>query len=383
MSGQGAFERVLGRLHDAALDDAHWLAAAREITATVGVTGSGLFSGRGNGPDDAQIFFMRYCLRGERREDLMSTYWNRYYAEDEHLPRLAFLPQGEMMTCDDLFPGQAKKTSPVYNEVLGEGETQNGLFMRLEAREDSGIWCSMGDSLERGGWSSEQVETVRRLAPHLTQFVRVRQLLADAGALATSLAELLENSRYGVIHLDRQGRILEANDHAASLLERGVGLHDEGGFLRAKVLAHDAELRAMLARALPPFGVAPMGGVVRIRNPSGGSPLVLHINPVGDRHPHMRSRRVGAVVLIVDPASGLRIDLNLVATTLDLTSAESQVAVALAEGHSVAEIAERTGRSEGTIRWHVKRIFRKLGITRQAELVRRVLSLHGLPEGPP
>ena len=382
MSGQDAFERAVGLLHEAALDDALWPEAARQVGEAARVTGTGLLSGRGSTPDDAELFFMRFNLRGQRREDILHTYWRDYFPQDEHLPRVAFLPEGELMPLDDLFPERAKKTSPVYKEILSEAEMQDGLIMRLQARADSGIWCAMGDSLERGGWSSDQFATVQRLAPHLSQFVRVRQLLADAGALTTSLTELLDHNHYGVIHLDRQGRILQANDHAAGLLERGTALHDEGGYLRARVLAQDAKLRTLLADALPPFGAPATGGAMRVRNAGGGSPVVLHVNPVGDRHPHMRTRQVAALVLIVDPSSGLRIDLGLVAASLGLTPAESQVAVELAQGHSVTEIAERTGRSEGTIRWHVKRIFRKQGITRQAELVRRVLSLHGLPEPP-
>lgn len=382
MSGQGALERVVGLLHEAILDDARWPEAARQVNETARVTGNALLSGKGSSPDDAEVFFMHFNLRGQRRDDILHTYWKEYFPRDEYLPRVAFLPEGEMMTCDDLFPDRTRETSPVYNEILNEAEMQDGLIIRLQAQADSGIWCAMGDSLERGGWSSGQVETVRRLAPHLSQFVRVRQLLSDAGALTTSLTELLDHNHYGVLCLDRQGRILEANDHAADLLERGTALRDEGGFLRARVLAQDARLRTLLAQALPPFGSPATGGAMRIPNTGGGSPVVVHVNPVGDRHPHMRTRQVAALVLIVDPSSGLRIDLGLVAASLGLTPAESQVAVELAQGHSVVEIAVRTGRSEGTIRWHVKRIFRKLGITRQAELVRRVLSLHGLPDPP-
>ena len=49
------------------------------------------------------------------------------------------------------------------------------------------------------------------------------------------------------------------------------------------------------------------------------------------------------------------------------------------EGRSVRDVAEAMGRSYGTVRWHMKHIFAKLGISRQVELVRAVLSLVGLP----
>ena len=46
---------------------------------------------------------------------------------------------------------------------------------------------------------------------------------------------------------------------------------------------------------------------------------------------------------------------------------------------SVGEIAVATGRKESTIRTHVKHMFAKHGLSRQAELVRLVRSLAGSP----
>ena len=60
---------------------------------------------------------------------------------------------------------------------------------------------------------------------------------------------------------------------------------------------------------------------------------------------------------------------------------ESRVAVLLAQGMTVGEIAAVTSRKESTIRSHVKTTFAKLGLSRQADLVRLVLSLGGAPEG--
>ena len=57
------------------------------------------------------------------------------------------------------------------------------------------------------------------------------------------------------------------------------------------------------------------------------------------------AQRVAALVLIVEPGHPPRIDAGLVATVLGLTPAESQLAVELAQGKGVREIAVATGRS--------------------------------------
>ena len=50
-------------------------------------------------------------------------------------------------------------------------------------------------------------------------------------------------------------------------------------------------------------------------------------------------------------------------------------AVGLAEGKSVREMAEATGRTPGAITWHLKQIYRRQSISGQVDLLRLVLSL--------
>ena len=51
-----------------------------------------------------------------------------------------------------------------------------------------------------------------------------------------------------------------------------------------------------------------------------------------------------------------------------LTPTEARIALFIAEGGSVAAFAERAGISPGTVRTHLKAIFEKTGVSRQASL---------------
>ena len=207
----------------------------------------------------------------------------------------------------------------------------------------------------------------------------VRQALAGAGALGVSLTELLDTTGSGIIQLDRRGRIVEVNDRARELLRTGDGLFDEDGFLFARTPEDNTHLQGLLKRALPLFKAQGVGGSTMVRRESA-LPLLLHVNPVDRLETDFRVWPVAALVLIVDPASRTRIDPAMAGATLGLTVTESRVAVLLAEGMSVREIAAAMGRKESTIRSHVKRMFAKHGLSRQVELVRLVLSLDNAPE---
>ncbi len=57
----------------------------------------------------------------------------------------------------------------------------------------------------------------------------------------------------------------------------------------------------------------------------------------------------------------------------DLSRREALVSLCCAEGLSNAEIGERLGISEKTVKYHLRSIFFKLGVKRRAELVGRLL----------
>ena len=221
---------------------------------------------------------------------------------------------------------------------------------------------------------------VKGLLPHIRQFVRVRQALVRAEARNTTVTALLDNPRVGVLHLDRRGRIIEANGRARSILGRGDGLADRGGTLRARVPADQAHLERLVGDALPPSGTAAVSGSMLLGRSPVLPPFVMHIKPVSVPQPGYGARHVAALVLIVEPGRQRRVDPDLVARTLELTRPESQVAVAvwLAEGKSVREMAQATGHTERAIYWHLRQIYQKQSISRQVDLVRLVLSLADL-----
>lgn len=379
MGAQERFERILESLHEAALDDAHWLTAAGLMDDACGSKGNMLVFGEGRSREDTKIFLARFCYRGERFEHFERRYFDVYHPIDERVPRLRQLPDSRLVHVADLYNERERKTSPVFNEALPAGKVQDSLIVRLDGPNGSHVAWQVADPIEGDGWSSSQVEMIKRLLPHIRQFVRVRHTLVDARALGSSVIGLLENARFGVIQLSRRGRIVAANRIACDILRKADGLTDRGGLLRASLPADDIALQKLLSRVLPPFGGQGASGTMMVKRSVVSPGLVLHMMPVSDVRTDMLTSTVAALVLLVDPARRGRIDPALLKELFGLTAAESQVATMLAEGCTIRKIATATGRSEGTIRWHVKHMFGKLGVSRQVELVQLIMSLADLP----
>lgn len=381
MSPKDLYECVLASLHAAAFDDARWPAASGLIDEFCGAKGNMLVTGEGATSESIDIFFSRFCFRGQRDAALEQEYFESYHAVDERLPRIRRLPDGLLAPVGELFGEREVKSSAVYNELMPRSQTRDSVFVRMDGPAGSRIVFAVADPVGSGGWSSDRVEAIQGLLPHLRQYVRVRAALAEAGALGASMAELLGDIGAGVAQIDGHGRIVAANDRARALLRAGNRLSDAHGVLRAVVPAEDAALRRLLARAL--CGEPGEGGSMRLSTVTAGAPLALHVIPLrGPRREHARGR-VRALLLAVDPARRSDIDPERLADLLGLTPTESVIAVLLAKGRSIDEVADELGRSRTTVKWHMRHIYAKHGLSRQMELMRLVWSLVEVLRAPP
>lgn len=370
------FDAAVDKLHRAAVANVSWASAAALINDLVRTRGHSLtYLEPDAGGGLPTIHLSRFFVGRERRQDLEQLYFRDFFARDEAVPRLYGIRDRELVYKADLYTPAEKRTSAAYNRFRRVHKTEKGLFMGIDGLEGCGLIMSFGNSTVPEGWGHDQIRTIGRLAPHVCHFARVRRALADARASSASFGDLLDNKRLGLIQVDRAGRVVEANDRARDILVGQDGLHDRGGELAAGHQEEDSELRRLLARASPPHGAPGVGGSMKITRGQYRAPLVLEVHP-GARLDG--SWRLGALVLIVDPASRPRVDPDLLIRFLGLTPRESLVAAAVASGQTVAGTAAELGCAESTVRTHLRQVYRKLGIRKQTDLVRTVLSLKPL-----
>ena len=331
--------------------------------------------------DSLRIHFYQHYFQGESREDLTRLYLASYYDRDPAPRRIRKQPLGRLIHVPDLFTQTELKRSVAYNEGYRRTHNQNGLIARLEGQDGLHIVWALNDPVDEGGWQPAQLQLIESLLPHIQQFVRVRQALVGSDALSAGLAGLLDNSRIGVLHLDRGGRVLAVNDPARDILGRGDGLSDRGGALHASLPADESRLQKLLKRSLPVVGsdTPPAGGSMTVQRPLLRSRLELHVHPVKTAQADFGGLRVAALVLVVDAESRPRIDPVRLSVLLGLSPAEGKVSALLAEGRPVREIAVTAGYKESYVRWLLKQVYKKLDISGQVALVQRVLSAYAFP----
>ena len=179
----------------------------------------------------------------------------------------------------------------------------------------------------------------------------------------------------GVIILDRAGVIHYINESAAALFSRTrldlLGVRAEAtltGFARR----HLGSARGASGRMSAEHVV--LG--------ADGMPLPAIARTVVTEAGTLSTERVTVLLPHLPAAPPLLTDL--LQLLFDLTPAEQRLAAEIGTGANLSDVARTRGVALGTVRSQLKSVFGKMGVTRQAELVRALLSLQfatGLAEG--
>lgn len=231
------------------------------------------------------------------------------------------------------------------------------------------------------GFGASEVERIAALRPHLERASRLRGLVLESTRDRDNLRRGLDALSTAIALLDATGKILWRNRAAGERFADPPRLWIDRGRLQIGVKADAAAVELSLSEALlmadaehgPRRRAAPLAPALVQRE--GGAPLVLHFLPLAPPESLRQGDTAAARVLLLvrDPVRDARLDPSVVARFYGLTQTEALLAVAIAQGQSVAEFAAARHTSEQTARTHLKHIFEKTQTDRQAALVRLLL----------
>lgn len=297
-------------------------------------------------------------------------------------PRLApslALRSGEWMHCHELFNDRYVAGSPFYQDFLIPHGGRYLSGTKLVDDEDFvfmiGLMRGAGQQ-PIGAAEMPVLEAVRHhFGEAMQNFIHLRRAHAELHMAHAFFAQFT----YPMLLLDESRGIWHANAPAMRLLETSDLLHDQEGVLACNCAADSNALTEAIrsvhlmakgdGRAVPHRALS-------LQRPDG-SRMHLFLSLLRpDTCLGMFGLAPRALLIVHDARdAGGDLDPMLVAESFSLTPAEARVAVKLAQGRTVKEVAADHRTSIATVRSQVQQALLKVGVARQTDLVRLLLAL--------
>jgi DNA-binding CsgD family transcriptional regulator len=352
---------LIGLIYDAAEDASGWPRLLRSIGKALNGVSCGLAvddrrGGRTQMHESHGLdphYLNQYAAYYGTMDVWVISGWPRYVA-------------GEVFPSHQDITDESLRASEFYNDFL----RKQNLFYSMPsiiAKSDSltGI-ITLIRSAKAGPFVAAEEATVRTLLPHLRRAVRIQQLLG----LATRSVDALDWIAIGVLLVSSSCRVLFANSYARNILNAkdGVWIDQQGSLVTH---TQGDLLRTECARAAATSdgkGSHP-GTALAVERPSQKRPYCIQVSPIRSTIALLGGERPSVLLFITDPEQLSETRPATLRRLFGLTRAEADIGAALMLGNNLGHVCGELSISRNTARAHLRNLFAKLGVRRQAELV--------------
>ncbi len=373
------FDQALEALYSAASGKQAWGAAMNQTAAVFGAWAVQLI---GINKIDGSVLFSHDGGRASPEAGL--DYIREYHRNNPRVPSILALGKDEWFHDQDHFDDEFVAREPFFRDFLTPyGGGRLSATKIIDTDEQLIVFAALRGYGEPP-FDQKEIAHLTRVKQHLASAIGIQSHLRTAHSQLQAGTALLNQFDRPMILIDAERTIRFSNAAGNRTLESGDYVSRRHGVLHCRDMESDRALSVALYQlhlldGLHHKHAPPNRRFIRTRAASDGAPIGIYLvalrpeATMGTFGPEAR-----ALVFFHDFRSSPGLDPMIVAETFNLTPAEARVAVALASGHALEDIASRHGVSIVTVRTQLRAVFAKTGTARQADLVRLLATMPSL-----
>lgn len=303
--------------------------------------------------------------------EVTASYNKHFFALDPFVD----LPNRQVVTTSEFLSRQEWEESEFFKRFL----EPVGVFHVLGAdiRTCDGAQCRIRVSRGREDpeFSEDDKALLTHFVPHLERSIKLHMQLNRIETERNLYAGAVDQLAVGTIILDEDGKVLQTNRVAERLLQDKDGLKLVYDGLQVGNPRDTQEFRRLVKQALHSqrSNMPSVVEALRVQRASGKADLGIIVRSVPLSAWNEGTQCPSVVIFISDPEQESSAPQEIVKALFDLTPAEAQLAMLLANGLTLDEASDALGISRNTARAHLRSTFSKTGVTRQTMLVRLIL----------
>ena len=308
--------------------------------------------------------------------DGVMDYVRHYHQLDPHTNHAFCNPIGIAYNGERIVPSRLVASHPFYRDFWAPYHARYTIGTKVVDDDELVGVIALLRRTDQSGYTQLEERSLESLSYHVAGAVQIMRRVSALQVEASIGQTLLERTTRPSFLIEPNRAVRFVNGPGQEVLANGKLLVVRAGFLccadpdsdgkmieRMEALAHESATSSL--EKVPPSRTA-----FGIRNTEHGqhTPACLwSILPEGT----MGAFGSSALVLLTLSATGSAASLDpvVLAAMYDLTPAETRVALAIHEGLVVKTIASRQRVTGDAIRYHVKNLFKKIGVRNQRELV--------------
>ncbi len=221
----------------------------------------------------------------------------------------------------------------------------------------------------REPYGTKECKLIERLSPHIRRAMVINEI-ADKGKLALALyRSVLDRLSVPVFIVGLGGKMNFCNTAADALLADGNFLRLNAGIIKAaRATIETTALNDAMDRALKGDVAVGISGIGVPLTGKNGERAAAYVLPIAGNDLRGDLGQGSCLLFIARRGEQQPIAIEIMRTMFDLTIAEAQIAILIAQGDSPQSIAEALSISINTVRSHLKAVFAKTRTSSQTAL---------------
>lgn len=361
--------QLIGEIYDASLDDRLWDSFLRSLARVFQSTQAIMFHVDQHDAPKELIATVGLDL------NVIAKWKDCKEHVDVWLQQVFNVPEQGTYFSTQLVPQKALQKSGFHADILRPLDIEHTLGGVPENSPLGRSFIGVYHSRRAGHFTPEQKYAYGLLMPHVQRaFVIKRRLASEHAAFATA-RDAVDRSPYGVVVLDHRGQAVLVNGRAQGFFHECDGITIRYGSLRF----HDYACQVAFDRLVHSTGQADgtggvsAGGALPVSRPSGKEPYHLLVSPMNRAQAQSPLACHGTYLIFIhDPTEPKQIPADLLRKIYGLTRAEAELCQTLFRTGSLDLAMAELGITRNTAKAQLSQIFRKSGVSSQAQLLQHV-----------
>jgi DNA-binding CsgD family transcriptional regulator/PAS domain-containing protein len=270
-----------------------------------------------------------------------------------------------------------KQSHPFYYRLILKPNNIGFLgTMGIYKDEEWHVGVALHRAFDAVPFTADELQQLELLYPHFKRALRIHKEFYKLRSQQSALQAALGQLSLGLIMLDINGRVDYCNPVAQALLDHHQGLKiTEQQSLQAHLHTENKQLQDMIQQAVQSAfaPTAPATQVLALHHPDHDQVIHAMITRL-EQNQNNPDEPARIALYLSAPEAPYNVSADALHKLYALTPAEAGVAIGLVNGLSLSQISATNKVSIETVRSQLKNIFVKMGVKKQQDVVRILLS---------